>query len=1066
MAGRFPGAADLAALWDNLARGVESISRFSAAEMRAAGVDPAHLADPRHVNAGGVLDGADLFDAPLFQMTPREAELLDPQQRVFLECAWAALEDAGYDPARYGHGIGVFAGASLSSYLLWNLLPAGALDTAGTQAVLGNDKDFLTTRVSYKLGLTGPSLDVQTACSTSLVAVILACQSLLNYQCDAALAGGVAVREPQRAGYRYQEGGILSPDGRCRPFDAAARGTVPGNGAGVVVLKRLDDALADGDAIRAVVRGAALNNDGSAKAGFTAPSVTGQAEVVAMALAIAGTPPEEVTFVETHGTATPLGDPIEVRALARAFRGTTAPERSCALGSLKGNLGHLDAAAGIAGFLKAVLALEHGAIPPTLHFERPNPEIDFAGTPFYVNAELVPWETGGLPRRAGVSSFGIGGTNAHVVLEEATPRPEPEPDAGDAGDAGHPELLVLSARTAAALDTLTARLAAHLAARPELPLADVAKTLRLGRRQLACRRAIVTSSAAAAAAALANARSAIHDSPAEPPRVAFLLPGQGARQAMAGELYRAEEAFREEVDACCRALRPHLGFDLRQVLVPGPGGEAAAGERLADTAVAQPALVTFELALARLWESWGVKPAALLGHSLGELVAACLAGVLRRDEVLALVAERGRLMAAMPEGAMLAVPLAEADLLPLLGADLSLAAVNAADRTVASGPPAAIARLAERLAAGGIRARALEVDRAFHSPAVETAAGAWTAALGQALRSTAPGVPAIPYVSNLTGGWASPEQARDPERWREQMRRPVRFAAGVAELLAAPDLVLLEVGPGAGLAALARRAAAARGDRRAIVSSLPDRAGAEAGSAHGHLLAALGRLWLAGVAIDWESVAPARGRRVPLPTYPFERRRYWISARTKRDGAAAAGNGREAPGDRTEGETAGAGSAVWVPLWRQALAPAAPAAGADGAAWLVLTDGSDLGAQLLGRLADRRVGMAPLAPTAAVAGPAFARVSERAYIVDPANDADYDALLAATAGAERPVHAVHLWSLAGDRGAPAHWRGAAVQLAWTWSPPERSSRPASRRRPLGRCSPASAAPSPPSSPAG
>ncbi len=1013
MSGRFPGAADVAELWDNLCRGVESIARFSAADLHAAGVDPALAADPRHVAAAGVLADADLFDAPLFQATPREAELLDPQQRVFLECAWAALEDAGYDPARHGHGIGVFAGASLSNYLLWNLLPAGEIQAAGTQAVLGNDKDFLATRVSYKLGLTGPSIDVQTACSTSLVAVILACQSLLNYQCDVALAGGVAVREPQRAGYVFQEGGILSPDGHCRPFDAAARGTVPGNGVGVVVLKRLEDALADGDAIRAVVRGAALNNDGSAKAGFTAPSVTGQAEVVAMALAIAGTPPEEVGFIEAHGTATPLGDPIEFRALARAFRGTTAPERSCALGSLKGNLGHLDAAAGVTGFIKAVLALERRAIPPTLHFERPNPEIDFTGTPFYVNTELTAWESAGAPRRAGVSSFGIGGTNAHVVLEEAPPRGRSEAGAGE--DGGRAELLVLSARTPQALEAVAARLAAHLATNADLPLADVARTLRLGRRQLGWRRTIVAGDLPAAAAALASLASTASEVPADPPEVAFLLPGQGGAAAMAaaaGELYRAEEVFRDELDACCRALAPHLGFDLRQVLAAPAGGAAAARERLADTAVAQPALFVVELAMARLWETWGVKPAALLGHSLGELAAACLAGVLPRDEALALVAERGRLMAGMAEGAMLAVPLGEAELLPLLDGELSLAAVNAADRTVASGPPAAIARLAERLAARGVRARPLDVRRAFHSAAVEPIAGEWTAAL----RRVRLAAPAVPYLSSLTGAWTTAEEARNVESWRLQMRRPVRFAAGVAELLAEPRRVLVEVGPGAGLAALARRAAAS-GPARTIVSSLPDgepRAGCAEGSARAHLLAALGRLWTAGVAIDWDAVDPGRGRRVPLPTYPFERRRYWIAGRPAgEETGAATAEPREAP----------SAGAIWVPLWRQSLAAQAVSSTSapSDAAWLVLSDGGELGAQLLARLAaERRLGGAPIA---AVPGHAFGRVSERAFLFDPASDADLDALLAAVdasaaaGGREKPLHVVHLGHVAtGEAG--------------------------------------------------
>ncbi|HEX2644958.1 MAG TPA: type I polyketide synthase, partial [Thermoanaerobaculia bacterium] len=554
MAGRFPGAPDLDAFWDNLRQGVESISRFSAEELRAAGVDPAVLDDPAYVPAGGVLEGADLFDAGLFQMTPREAELLDPQHRVFLESVWAALEDAGYDPARYPGAIGVYGGASLNHYMLYNLLPRGDFPGPGGQALLASDKDFLTTRVSYKLNLRGPSLDVQTACSTSLVAVVLACQALLNYQCDLALAGGVSVREPQKSGYRYGEGGILSPDGHCRPFDAAARGTVSSNGVGVVVLKRLEDALADGDTVRAVIRGAAINNDGSAKVGYTAPSVPGQAEVVGMALAIAGVEPRDISYIEAHGTATPIGDPIELRALDKVFRGTDleGTDRAyCALGALKSNLGHMDAAAGVAGLIKTVLALEHRQIPPTLHFERPNPEIGLEDGPFFVNTELREWETDRLPRRAGVSSFGVGGTNAHVVLEEAPepPRTEPEEKA---------ELLVLSARTPAALGNAARRLAAHLEAHPDLRLGDVAHTLRVGRRQLDARRILVARDREHAVALLTAEGTGVTAEamkPAGEREVAFLFPGQGAQHArMAAELYEAEPVFRDEVDAACAIL--------------------------------------------------------------------------------------------------------------------------------------------------------------------------------------------------------------------------------------------------------------------------------------------------------------------------------------------------------------------------------------------------------------------------------------------------------------------------------------------------------------------------------
>ncbi|HEX4964285.1 MAG TPA: amino acid adenylation domain-containing protein, partial [Thermoanaerobaculia bacterium] len=685
LAGRFPGSADVEELWSNLRTGKECIRFFTDEELAAEGVPPEALADPAYVKAHGALDGIDLFDASFFDFTPREAEMTDPQHRLFLEQAYHALENAGYDPARYPGAIGVYAGVSANLYVLRNVLatPGALRDGGANQAMLGGEKDFLATRLSYKLNLRGPSFTVQTACSTSLVATHLACRALLGRECDMALAGGVSAAVPQVAGYFYQEGGINSPDGHCRAFDAAAQGTVGGSGVGVVVLKRLSDALAAGDTIHAVIRGTAINNDGSQKVGYTAPGVDGQAAVIAAAQALAGVSPDEIGYVEAHGTGTPLGDPIEIAALTRVFRAGTGRRGFCALGSVKTNLGHLDAAAGIAGLIKTSLVLKREEIPPSLHFREPNPRIDFASSPFFVNAELRPWPAGGEPRRAAVSSFGIGGTNAHAVLEEA-------PAPATSGESRPLQLLVLSARSGEALEKATANLAAYLAEHPGAPLADAAFTLQVGRRALAHRRVLVARDAADAAAALAGRDpERLLTRTAEGGRrpVVFLFPGQGAQYAgMGRELYEREPDYRAALDACAEILASRLGgLDLRRALHPEPG-DAEAGRRLQETGLAQPALFAVEYALARLWMRWGVEPAALLGHSLGEYVAACLAGVFALEDALRLVAARGRLMQARPAGAMLAVPLSEAALTPRLTPALALAAVNGPALCVVSGP--------------------------------------------------------------------------------------------------------------------------------------------------------------------------------------------------------------------------------------------------------------------------------------------------------------------------------------------------------------------------------------------
>jgi amino acid adenylation domain-containing protein len=863
MSGRFPGANTLAAFWENLLAAKESIRRFSAEELRALGVPEARLAHPAFVGAGARLEGEDLFDAGLFGYTPREAEFTDPQHRVLLECAWEALEHAGHSPSAFPGKIGVFAGSSTSAYWIYNLLPRGdGSNSNAMQVLIGSDRDHLATTISYKLGLKGPSLTVQTACSTSLVAVNLACKSLSARECDAALAGGVSIGVPQRIGYTYEAGGILSPDGHCRPFGAEAQGTVAGDGVGVVVLRRLEDALRDGDTIYAVIRGSAINNDGSAKVGYTAPSIEGQAEVIAEAQAAAGVSPDSIGYVEAHGTGTTLGDPIEVAALTLAMRRGAGKVGYCALGSVKGNIGHLDVAAGVAGLIKAALALYHEEIPPTLHGARGHPDVLFESSPFYLPSSAVPWRRSPAPRRAGVSSFGIGGTNAHVVLEEAPPPRE-------AAASTRPcHLLLLSAQTEEALDVSSEALAAHLRRTPSTDLADVAFTLALGRRELPYRKVVVASSAADAVEALASRAYSAHQ-PLRNRTVSFLFPGQGAQHpGMAAVLYRTEPLFRDTVDLCSRHLLPHLGFDLREAVF---STERNASARLTETAVAQPALFTVEYALAQLWMSWGVRPAVLLGHSLGEYAAACLAGVFSLPDALFLVALRGRLVQTTPPGTMLGVPLPEAELTPLLDASLSLAAVNAPSACVVAGSTDSIQRFAQALSARGVQSRLLHTSHAFHSSLIEPVLAPFREALAR-VRLHAP---RLPLVSSLHGRPLAASEATDPDYWVHQLREPVRFADGLASLAALDDGPLLEVGPSNALGALARLHPATAS--RTCLASLRHPSQPEADDASIVPLA-LARLWLAGVSPDWSAFHGSQlpRRRLPLPTYPFQRARYWL----------------------------------------------------------------------------------------------------------------------------------------------------------------------------------------------
>jgi acyl transferase domain-containing protein/thioesterase domain-containing protein len=872
MAGRFPGAANIEQFWKSLCDAVESVTPLTDEQLLSAGVEPSSLKAPNYVKAGVLLDGIELFDARFFGFSPREAELTDPQHRIFLECAWEALEDAGYVSDRTKLRIGVFAGAGTNNYFACNLvsIPDLMRSMDDLQKMIVIDKDYLATRVSYKLNLKGPSIAIQTACSTSLVCAHLACQSLLNGECDIALAGGVSIKIPQIAGYLYQEGSILSPDGHCRAFDAAAKGTVGGSGAGIVVLKRLPDALAGGDCIRAVIRSSAVNNDGAAKIGYTAPSVDGQATVISEAQALAGVTADEITYVETHGTGTSLGDPIEVAALTKAFRRTTQNRSFCAIGSLKTNIGHLDAAAGVAGLIKTVLALENRTLPPSLNFKQPNPNIDFANSPFYVQQTLSEWQSANGRRVAGVSSFGIGGTNAHVIVEEAPPAAP--------SDQSRPwQLLPISAKTREALEKATDRLGGFLTRHRGLNLADVAFTLQQGRKAFVHRR-ILAAKTLEDAIELLQTRNPrrVHSGRAfeGDASVAFMFPAQGTQHVNMGrDLYETEPVFREHLDRCVAHLQPRLGLDLRRLLYPDEKDAEQASEQLKHTRFTQPAVFTVDYALAQLWISWGITPAAMVGHSLGEYVAATLSGVFHLEDALTLVAERARLMQELPPGGMLAVHLSEEELQPWVREGISLAAVNAPGLSVASGPVEAIERLAEALRAKHVEAQPLQTSHAFHSAMMEPMIAPFVERIRQKPRRA----PEIPFISSLTGTWITADQATDPAYWGRQTRYGVRFSPAVAELLKAPGRVLLEVGPGNTLSTLAKLHL--RGEaQRMVVPSL--RHVKEDRPDHDCMLTALGCLWMAGVTVDWKRLyTRERRRRVALPTYPFERQRFWIEAR-------------------------------------------------------------------------------------------------------------------------------------------------------------------------------------------
>jgi non-ribosomal peptide synthase protein (TIGR01720 family) len=991
LSGRFPGAKNVDEFWYNLQNGIESISVFSDEELLKAGVDAALLSNPNYVKRNAVIEDAELFDADFFDFNPRDAEITDPQHRIFLECAWEALEKAGYNSETSNGSIGVFAGSSLSSYLLNIYLNPNIRNSVDQHKIaIAGDKDYLTTRTSYKLNLTGPSYTVQTACSTSLVAVHLACQSLLNGECDLALVGGVSISASRKAGYLYQQGGISSPDGHCRAFDAKAQGTVSGEGVGIVVLKRLEDALNDEDFIHAVIKGSAINNDGSNKVSYTAPRIEGQAKVIKTAQLVAELDPETITYIEAHGTGTSLGDPIEIAALTQAFQSSTKKKNFCAIGSLKTNIGHLDAAAGVAGLIKTVLALKHKQIPPSLHFEEPNPQIDFANSPFYVNNKLSEWKADKYPRRAGVSSFGIGGTNAHVILEEAPVFTTKE-------TVSRPwQLLVISAKTQTALESATTNLANYLAQHPDSNLADVAHTLQVGRRNFNHRRAVLCQDIADAIKILTapnQERVLSNFSENRKHSIVFMFPGQGAQYVNMGrELYETELIFREQVDDCCELLKPHLKLDLKDILYPTILETTA--EQLKQTSVTQVTLFVIEYALAKLWMAWGIHPQAMIGHSIGEYVAACISGFFSLEEALTLVVIRGRLMQQVEAGSMLSVSLSAKEIEPMLGSELSLAASNAPSLCVVSGATNAIALLQDSLTAQGVDCRRLHTSHAFHSQMMEPILEPFV----RHIREVNLKPPQIPFVSNVTGTWITAEQATDPDYWAKHLRQPVLFNEGIAEVLQQPERILLEVGPGRTLTTLTKRQLVSQA---VVLTSL--RHPQEQISDVAFLLNTLSRLWLSGLQINWAGFYTKEQRRhIPLPTYPFERQRYWIEANPE---AVLSKTWQQSLGKKPD-------IADWfyIPIWKQST-PLDFFQGKElvidkNTRWLVFIDEYGIGSEVAKRLEQQNhVVIVRIADK-------FTKLNKYTYTINPQQRNDYDALLQELQKESLIPNAIaHFWSI-------------------------------------------------------
>lgn len=998
MAGRFPGARDIDEFWEILKDGRETLSFPAEKELEEAGIPPGLMTNPNYVKTrGGIVEDKDLFDAHFFCYTPEEAELVNPQTRLFLECSWAALEDAGLNPDSYDGVVGIYAGALQNFDWDVRVLLSGKADDIGEfSASKLSGIRYLCTRISYNLNLNGPSITIQTACSTSLVAIHLACQAILGGECDVALAGGVSISTTDKNGHLYQEGLLFSADGHCRPFDEQATGTLFGDGMGIVVLKSLEDAIAEGDNIHAVIKGSAVNNDGGERIGFTAPGINGQIDVIRTALQVADVEPESIGYIEAHGAGTILGDPIEIEALTRAFN--TSKKRFCKIGSVKSNVGHLDTAAGIAGLIKTVLALKNKVIPPHLHFQRPNPKIDFENSPFYVNTQLSQWQRGKHPLRAGVSSMGIGGTNAHIILEEA-------PEVESSSESRKPYMILLSAKSEPALDRATKNLAAYLRKNPRVDLANCAYTLQVGRKVFPYRKLVINSNIQKAISALEsqNARKPHTFVVKGDKPMIFMFPGVGSQYVNMGlELYQKEDFFRSQLDVGFQLLLK-MSYDLKPVLYP-VGNLEGVKQKIKQANINQPIIFIFEYALARLLIHWGLKPDAMIGYSLGEYVAACISGVFSLEDALKLVVIRSQLVRQLPPGAMLSVPIPAEELQKLLPNELSLAIDNGPSCIVA-GPVKAVDEFENKMKQKRCLCMPVHTYHAIHSQMMDPILKEFEKKVGQIQLKS----PQIPYISNLTGQWITAEEAKYPGYWSKHLRCTVQFSNGIKKMINEGNSIFIEIGPGRDLSALIMRHIENKPGHHVINLIGPPE---NEVSSLFYLINRIGRLWLYGKNIDWAVFYSREKRRiVSLPTYPFERQRYWIEH-------TVLGNGTRMSAEKpSEVKKTNISDWFYIPTWRRcASLPASKPETIRKSNWLFFEDECGLAPGIARQMTEEGGNVIIVKK-----GTEFSRMSDRLFFLNPRKNDGFDQLFHELQQQNKIPHKiVYMWGVTDDTDNSAH----------------------------------------------